>query len=188
MPEDTHIENLPDEIWKDAKNFEGYYQVSNYGRIKTIPRKVKAGTGHRIVKSKIKTPLISGDGYLISRLYKNNREYCVQVHQLVAFSFIGDYPHEDSVIDHIDFDKTNARLDNLRFISNRENVIRSINRAEKKAPLGVYLIPAGRGRLKNNRWASSVKANNIKYYLGCFETAELASQAYQQKIAELGLI
>ena len=101
------------EIWKDIKGYEGLYQVSNLGRIKSFNY---MNTG----KEKIKTPTLQKKhpmkqgGYLQTTLYKNNQSKTVVVHRLVAEAFI---PNPDNLpqVNHKDHDKTNNCVDNLEW-------------------------------------------------------------------------
>lgn len=109
------------EQWKDVVGYEGCYQVSSHGRIKSMQRKVACKNGSfREIPEKIVTPLFTKQGYLnIVASRKQKRETLV-VHQLVAHYFIGDRPL-GLVIDHIDGDKTNNKATNLRYVSCKQN-------------------------------------------------------------------
>ena len=96
------------EIWKDIKDYEGYYQISNLGRIKSLPRN---GTikSERIIKG-----AISKNGYLRVCLQKNGIKTNFLVHRLVAEAFI---PNPDNLpqVNHKDEDKTNNIYTNLEW-------------------------------------------------------------------------
>ena len=93
------------EIWKDKKDYEGHYQVSNWGRIKSI----KFGK-ERILKQNIRC------GYYYVNLYKNNIKKQYPVHRLVAEVFI-DNPDNLPQVNHKDENKTNNNVDNLEWCS-----------------------------------------------------------------------
>ena len=103
------------EIWKDVENYEGLYQVSNFGRVKSFPRN---GT---IKQEKILKQTIDNNGYLIVGLHKNNKAKKVCVHWLVANAFI---PKEKKykVINHIDGNKFNNKLSNLERCTQSHNI------------------------------------------------------------------
>jgi hypothetical protein len=109
------------ETWKDVKGYESIYQISDLGRIKSLKRKVSCKNGSfRELPEKIIIPLLTSRGYLnIVASRKQVRETLI-IHQLVAEHFIGIRP-EGLVIDHIDRDKTNNRLSNLRYVTRSEN-------------------------------------------------------------------
>lgn len=113
------------EIWKDIYfeekkiiyDYRGLYQVSNYGRVKTLERKDSMG---RIVKEKImKQSKCAGD-YLRVQLCKNGESKFFLVHRIVGFMFIDGY-FEDAHIDHIDTNRSNNHVDNLRWCTIKEN-------------------------------------------------------------------
>ena len=97
------------EIWKDIKDYEGLYQVSNLGRVKRI-------TTGRVLK-----PLKHANGYLMVKLSKNSIVYTKTVHRLVAEAFIPN-PEHKSEINHIDENKTNNNVSNLEWMTRKENI------------------------------------------------------------------
>lgn len=111
------------EIWKPIPDYEGLYEVSNLGRIKSIPKKVKNSSGSfRFLPEKNKKIYTNRNGYKIVNLSKNNKSKTHTVHRLVAKAFIGD---SDMHIDHINNIKTDNRLENLQYCTARENTIKS---------------------------------------------------------------
>lgn len=105
------------EIWKDIPNYEGFYQASNLGRIKSLER-INA-RGHRL-KEKILTPGINQYGYYQVELYKNSIGKMYQVHRLVYEAFNGQIP-EGLQVNHINEIKTDNRLENLNLMTPKEN-------------------------------------------------------------------
>lgn len=109
------------EIWKDIKGYEGLYQVSNYGRVKSLGREVKYKNGRvSWYNSMILKPMDNGRGYLTVHLRKNGKRSVKYIHRLVAETFINDIENND--INHKDFDRKNNRLDNLEICSRKENI------------------------------------------------------------------
>lgn len=110
------------ERWKDIEGFEGY-QVSNKGRVRTFHNR-----GKRLDKPKIMLTSDDGNGYQKLMLYdsENNKRYCRKVHRLVAEAFIPKPKGiNDLTVDHIHpgpEGKLDNSVDNLRWISRRENV------------------------------------------------------------------
>lgn len=100
------------EIWKDIKEYEGLYQVSNFGRIKSLPRK---GTYARILK-----PSTNKDGYLQVHLCKNGKLKTFLVHRLVAEAFL-DNPNNLPQVNHKDENPQNNNVENLEFCSAKYN-------------------------------------------------------------------
>ncbi len=110
------------EIFKDIKGYEGYFQISNKGRVKSLERYVNNHTGVQRVKSKIIKPFIC-NGYYKIRLYKDGHRKNFFVHRLVANEFLGlgDYSKEYQV-DHKDNNRLNNDITNLQIIPQAENV------------------------------------------------------------------
>lgn len=115
------------EIWKDIKDFEGLYQVSNLGRIKRLPKKVynnglKNKNKYFISKEIILKPSTISKGYKGVILTKDKKRYPKKVHRLVAQEFIPN-PENKPQINHIDCNKTNNSVENLEWCTNSENQI-----------------------------------------------------------------
>lgn len=106
------------EIWKDIKGYEGLYQVSNLGRVKSLDIVDRLGRKH---KSNIKYQNDNGNGYLIVNLKHNGKQKNHLVHRLVAEAFI-ENPENKKEVNHIDGDKLNNRVDNLEWVSRSENL------------------------------------------------------------------
>ena len=100
-----------EEIWKDAAGYEGLYQVSNLGRIKSYWR-----GQDRILKQ-----TLDKRGYYGVRLYKNGKGKHLNVHRLVAETFLGKIP-KGLVVNHINEIKTDNRLENLEICTIKENI------------------------------------------------------------------
>lgn len=103
-----------EEIWKYIKDYEGLYQVSNKGRIKSL----QDNHGNR--RDKIMNPTKDNRGYLRVPLSKNKRRRNCRVHRLVAESFIPN-PFNKPCIDHINSIKTDNRSENLQWCTIQEN-------------------------------------------------------------------
>ena len=103
------------EIWKDIPGYEGLYQASNLGRIKSLKRKTINKNGKSMIfKGKILTPSISDKGYMRVVLRKNSKPYCRNVHRLIAETFIINQ-NKKPTVDHIDRNKLNNNVNNLRW-------------------------------------------------------------------------
>lgn len=111
------MENFKNEIWKDIKGFEGVYQASNLGRVKSLERIDALG---RKVEEKILKPGINQYGYYQVELYKNSIGKMYQVHRLVYEAFNGQIP-EGLQVNHINEIKTDNRLENLNLMTPKEN-------------------------------------------------------------------
>lgn len=112
-----------EEFWKDIEGYEGLYQVSNFGRVKSLERLVKSNNNnYRIVKEKILKQNQDKDGYRIISLNKNNKGKSYRLHRLVAEAFIPN-PNNYLVVNHKDENKENNYVDNLEWCTIHYNNI-----------------------------------------------------------------
>lgn len=105
-----------EEIWRDIPDYEGLYQVSSMGNVKSLPKMC----GYRKDKGKILSPFINTNGYKLVTLCKNNKQKHYQVHRLVAMTFIPNVNSKPQV-DHINRVRTDNRVENLRWVTVSEN-------------------------------------------------------------------
>lgn len=109
------------EIWKDIKNFEGLYQVSNLGRVKSVDRYVKTIHGkYQHWCEKILKPCDNGRGYSSVYLRKDNKKYRFYIHRLVCETFYGDIKGLD--VNHKNFKRNSNSLENLEITTREENI------------------------------------------------------------------
>lgn len=115
-------QELANEEWRDVVGWGGLYQVSNLGRVKSLPKSVKFKDGRvRDYDNKILSPLHTSSGYLHVMLYANTCRKQYYIHRLVCEAFISNTSaHSD--VNHIDGCKTNNRLCNLEWCSRSSNI------------------------------------------------------------------
>lgn len=154
--------NTKSEKWLPIVGYEGRYEISNLGRVKSLLLK----------KPLIKKLCVGTHGYLQCTLSDDNFvQKTKKVHKLVAQAFLNHTPcGHDEHVDHIDFDKTNNKVSNLQLISSRQNNVRSVNK-KSKLPTGVKQTPSGKFQAETH-----IKGKRI--YLGTFDTEQEASKAY----------
>lgn len=105
------------EIWKPIIGYEGLYEVSNYGRVKSLERKVNSRYGiHRTINKKILKPNINSGGYCVVRIGGKTNS----IHTLVYEAFIGKIP-KGYYVNHIDENKANNAVWNLNLLTAKEN-------------------------------------------------------------------
>lgn len=136
-----------EEIWKDIHGYEGLYQVSNLGNVKSLHYGKK--TDHlnwknqppRLLRQKVST-----SGYLRVELYRPDSRKNFYVHRLVALAFIPNCENKNEV-NHIDGNKLNNNADNLEWVSRSENQVHALKMGLNKPPMtGVnsYKCPASK--------------------------------------------
>ena len=108
-------ENIDNEKWLPVIGYEGWYEVSDLGRVK------RARAGASTYAGKILNPWLNG-GYICVNLLKNGKRKTIKVHRLVAHSFIGPC-RKGKEVNHIDGNKKNSSLCNLEYVTHSENIL-----------------------------------------------------------------
>lgn len=109
------------EFFKDIPNYEGIYQVSNLGNVKSLDRKIYSnGKFHYTQKEKFLKHCKTNNGYLYVVLYKSLKQKHFNIHRLVAESFL---LNKNQCVNHIDGNKLNNNISNLEWVTNSENHI-----------------------------------------------------------------
>lgn len=123
---------MENEIWRPIKGYEGLYEVSNLGRVKSLERKKRMGYcyGLHTIKEKILTQYSSYE-YMRVTLWKECKSKHFQVHRLVADAFLIK-PDGDVEVDHIDGNKSNNNVSNLRWVTHYENIHNPVSMERKK--------------------------------------------------------
>lgn len=109
------------ELWLPIPNYEGYYKISNTGKIRSLTRTIIDINGREFtLKGKEKTPHISTDGYYIIGLNKDGIKKNLKVHRLVALTFIPN-PNNLPFVNHKDENKLNNNVNNLEWCTQEYN-------------------------------------------------------------------
>ena len=157
------------EIWKDVPGYEGLYQCSNLGRVKSIKR------------SLIMAQYLNIEGYYQLSLNNNKIQRLYKVHQLVAMCFLNHIPNGVKVVvDHIDHNGSNNNVNNLQLLTNRENSSKRIDKSKKSSKYTGVSFDKSR-----NKWQSKLQINRITVHLGRFDNEYDAHIAYQNKLKSL---
>lgn len=162
------------EEWRDIPEYEGYYQVSNFGVVKSLKRECVSPKGFRIVPEKILKPRVKR-GYMNVGIQKNNKRKFYFVHQLVAMGFLNHKLNGTNfVINHKNYIKDDNRLENLEIVDVRYNTIYSIDKSKTTSKYtGVHW------NKKHSKWRASIYDNKTKW-LGDFENEHDAHIAYEK--------
>lgn len=119
------------EEWKDIEGYEGFYQISNLGRVKSLGG--WCGTAKR--KEKIRSTSLTHDGYVKVRLVHQGKDKTVRVHRLVAEAFIPN-PESKDTVNHIDGNKKNNAVSNLEWVDRTEQMLHAYNLGLKSSRVG----------------------------------------------------
>lgn len=110
------------EVWKPIEEFEGLYEVSNLGRVRSLDRVIVSKAGWSTFKKGVDLkPLDNGHGYKTVALWKNGKMVQMYIHRLVAQEFIGPPPTTEHQVAHWDGSRDNNVVDNLRWSTSAEN-------------------------------------------------------------------
>jgi hypothetical protein len=165
------LDDIQGEIWKDIKGYEGYYQISSFGRIKSLSREIYNNRGYFKTKIKILKQFVIKDYCYISISY-NQKKYTYTVHRLVAKYFI-DNIHNKPQVNHKNSNSSDNRIENLEWVSSRENEChkQSKNKNNTSVYTGVTF------NLQTKKWRSSINFNKKFIFLGYFNTQKEAYKA-----------
>ena len=145
---------MENEVWKDIEEYEGLYQISDKGRVKSL----------KFGKERIMKPGNNGDGYLFVWLWKNGERKKYKIHRLVAQAFLHN-PNNLPQVNHKDEDKTNNRVENLEFCDRKYNCnygTRTKRQAEKTSKPVIQFTKSGEFIKK---WKSLTDVHiNLGYY------------------------
>lgn len=162
------------EVWKSIKGYEGKYEISNIGNIKSLDRIIIRKNGRKhTVKGCLKKQFFNKKGYHIVNLSNNGIHTTLTVHQLVAVTFLN---HKrcgmERVVNHINNIKTDNRVNNLEIVSNRYNLSCHRTKGSSKYT-GVHFCKTSK------RWVSKIQYKKKAKCLGYFKDEIKAHLAYQ---------
>ena len=160
------MSNIYKEIWKDIEGYEGIYQISNYGKIKSFHK-----------DEKILKPRKVKDGYLMICLHKNGKGRNYQVHRLVAKHFIDNFD-EKLTINHKDYNKENNRIDNLEIMTHYDNVCDYFKKVSKTGYVGI--------NKQHNKYRVRYKKKTIGYYKDLDEAISILKQCQSGNLITAG--
>ena len=109
---------MAEEIWKDIRGYEGYYQVSTFGNVRSLDGTVTSKLGiSKKIKGRMKSQICDESGYKTVTLYKDNNEWIVSVHRLVLMTFDPNENSDTLQVNHIDRNPSNNHISNLEWVT-----------------------------------------------------------------------
>lgn len=162
-----------EEIWKDIDGYEGIYQISNLGRVKSLSRVVIRKNGApNGVKEKFFKRKVHSTGYYIVGLTQSGKTKNVKLHRLIAKAFIPN-PKNLTDVNHINYDRSDNRIENLEWTSHRENGVHGFRNTKKTSK-----YPGVSWNKHRSRWAAFIQVEGRQINLGGFLSEEEAHQSY----------
>jgi hypothetical protein len=161
------------EIWKDIPEYEGLYQVSNLGNVRSL-------NFNKTKKVKLLKKGLNANGRYRVGLSKNGKHRGnAKIHQLSAMAFLNHKPcGHKIVVDHIDNNKENDKLYNLQLLTSRENLSK-----DKKGGTSKYTGVCWHKR--QGKWQGAIRVNGIIKHLGYFTDEKEAAKAYQNELNKI---
>ena len=168
------------EEFRDVPDYEGIYQASDLGRIKSLTRTILRRGKHPIqIREKILSSSPNRKEYLKLSLYKNSKKETKTVHQLVAITFLDHIPCGlDLVINHKNFIRRDNRLDNLEIVTMR------VNNNHKHLPSTSKFTGVSWNK-KSKKWYAQIAIGVKVKHLGGFDAEEEASQYYENALTAI---
>lgn len=154
------------EIWKDITGYEGHYQVSTLGRVKSLDRIIVTLTGSRTYQSKILKPVSDKDGY---QRITFNGDRCPFVHRLIIEAFLG---YSELHVNHKNGIKTDNRIENLEYVTSLRNINHRYRDLKKQDKYGCHYVK----RLR--KWRASIRVGRHSKHLGVFWDKEDAHDVF----------
>ena len=164
---------MKQEIWKDVPNYEGLYQVSNLGIVKSLTRTVSYNDGRKSKRKGRTLSYVIRHGYPSVSISKNGNSQRIGIHQLVAITYLNHKINGHSlVVDHKDDNPLNNNVDNLQIVTNRYNIVKSM--LKRKKSVGYYYSE------KRKRWVSQTNEKGKHITIGFFKTEQDAKESYKK--------
>lgn len=154
------------ELFLPIQGYDGMYSVSNYGNVKSYWKDKKDG--------KLLKPLETREGYLQVVLYKDGKRKKHYIHRLVLENFDPTLNMKDMQVDHIDRNRLNNNVNNLRWATKSQNSMNaSMKSSNTSGVVGVHW------HKQRNKWVAYIYINGKRTHIGYFNTLEEATRVRQ---------
>lgn len=165
------------EIWKDVFGYEGLYEVSNLGRVRSVDRITTQSNNGVLSQNKYKGKILNGrsdKGYIRVHVSKNGKSESLLVHRIVASAFC-EKPAGCDIVNHLDNNPSNNRADNLEWTTYKGNMQwatrqgrmhyrpENLRKAQESKKVAVIAIASDGSRIRFDSQAEAAKSLNIAH-------------------------
>ena len=164
------------EYWFSIAGWDGLYEVSNHGRIKSLERKITAGSRTYVIQERILRQRHDKDGYMMVDLQNAGKVITHKVHRIVATTFLKN-PCNKPQVNHKDGNRANNNAQNLEWVTDSENKIHCYTKLQtSRGKSGVYGV---NWRADRGKWRAYTTLGGYKH-LGLFDDKEDAIKAAEK--------
>lgn len=177
---------LMTEEWRDIPGYEGVYQASNLGRIKSLDVVMELRSGPFIHKGRVlKLRQGTTSPYLLVSLSNSGKRKMHLVHRLIALTYIENNDSKPEV-NHINGNKFDNRPENLEWVTSSENKLHAYEQGLRTREMGKG-YPGVSFHRNSRKWQAYINFHKKRFYLGLFDFEKDAIKARKEKEMELGI-
>jgi hypothetical protein len=167
---------MNDEHWLSIAGWDGLYEVSNHGHIKSLERKITAGSRTYVIHERILSPRRDKDGYMMVDLQNAGKVITHKVHRIVAMTFLQN-PCNKPQVNHKDGNRANNTVQNLEWVTDSENKIHSHTKLQtSRGKSGLYGV---NWRSDRGKWRAYTTLGGYRH-IGLFNDKEEARKAAEK--------
>lgn len=165
------------ELWLPVPGYEGFYEVSDQGRVRSVDRVIQTRKGPSRRKGRVRRPHVHKQGYLELPLCRDGEQQMFTVHRLVMLAFVGPRP-EGMDICHGDGDKRNNSVSNLRYDTHTENQLDIVRQGRHQLANKTHCIHGHPFDAENTRWVGRARVCRTCNIRNCAEWRKARAESF----------